>query len=372
MTRPVVLTGGGTGGHIFPMQAIAEALVAEGVAEADIRYVGSRRGQEANLLGGGPFALTLLPGRGLRRSLSLGALRDNASALLALAGALAQAVVLVGRWRPRVVISVGGYAAAAVCTATVLWRRPLVLVDLDATPSATHRALARFATTRCVALGHAGEHVYVTGAPVRAHVRELDRAPTERRRAKLALLDPIEPERRVVVVMTGSLGATRVNQAVLELARLWRDREDRTLVHITGRRDFEIITSAPLEHGVLDYRVLDFADMGTWWAVADVAICRSGALTVAELTTLGLPAVLVPLPGAPGDHQTHNARALCEVGAAVMLRDEECNGETLARAVESILEPERCAEMSRSSLQLARPEAARDIARVALSLRGES
>lgn len=367
MTGPVVLTGGGTGGHIFPMQAIADALVAAGVSERDIRYVGSRRGQETALLGGGSIALTLLPGRGIRRSLAPSAWRDNAGALGALAAAMVRALIDVRRWRPRVVVSVGGYAAAAVATAAVLWRRPLVLVDLDATPSATHRMLARFATVRCLTLGTPSEGVEVTGAPVRFAVLDIDRSPNAREEAKAALDPPIDAARRVVVVMTGSLGATRVNHAVLELAELWSERRDLALVHITGRRDYDMVMAARRDVAGLDYRVVDFADMSTWWAVADLAICRAGATTVAELTTLALPAILVPLPGAPGDHQSHNARALADLGAATMLSDAACTGEELARLADQTLEPVAWAEMSRACTLLARPDAAARIAHVALS-----
>ena len=368
MTGPVVLTGGGTGGHIFPMQAIADALVSAGVAPRDIRYVGSRRGQEEALLGGGPIALTLLPGRGIRRSLSARAWRDNAGALVALAGALARALVEVGRWRPRVVVSVGGYAAAAVASAAVLWRRPLVLVDLDATPSATHRALARFASVRCLALGADGAGVVVTGAPVRAEVLAVDRRASARERAKAAIEPVIDPARRVVVVMSGSLGAARVNRAVLDLAALWRERSDVTLVHVTGRRDYEMVRAARPALEGLDYRVIDFAHMPTWWAVADVAICRAGATTVAELTALAVPAVLVPLPGAPGDHQTHNADALAVAGAARRLSDAACTGAALASTVDEMLRPGVLEEMSRASAALGRRDAATHIAQVITSL----
>jgi len=368
VTGPVVITGGGTGGHIFPMQAIAEALHEAGVAHEDLRFVGSRRGQESTLLGGGPVALTLLPGRGIRRSFAPRAVRDNLGALVALAAAVGRATYVVGRWRPRVVVSVGGYAAAAVATAAVLWRRPLVLVDLDATPSATHKLLARFATTRCVALGTPGPRCVVTGAPVRREIAELDRSGAARAAAKSLLVPAMDQDRRVIVVMTGSLGATRVNRAVINLAGQWSDRTDLTLVHLTGRRDYEmVLRERPLVRG-LDYRIIEFGEMTTWWALADVAICRAGATTVAELTILALPALLVPLPGSPGDHQGHNARALASAGAAIVLADEQCTGDTLAQHVTSLLEPSTWRDMSRASGALARRDAAQQIARVVLEV----
>lgn len=370
MSGPIVLTGGGTGGHIFPMQAIAEALHDAGVDFADIRYVGSRRGQEHDLLGDGAIELVLLEGRGIRRSLSGSAWRDNCVALWGLARAQVRALGYVRAWRPRAVVSVGGYAAAAMASAAVLLRRPLVLVDLDAAPGLTHRVLSRFAAVRCVALGAPGAanaRVVVTGAPVRHEVAEIDRSPNERARARTRLSPPIDEYRRVVVVMTGSLGATRVNLAVLELARLWGERNDVTLVHVTGRRDFDMVVAQRPEVTGLDYRVEAFADMATWWAVADVAICRAGATTVAELTVLSLPAILVPLPGAPGDHQSHNALALSSVGAAVVVPDSACTGEVLARHADAILTPAVLLEMSRASSLLARPDAAESIARTVLA-----
>jgi len=364
---PFVLTGGGTGGHIFPMQAIAEALREAGIDDADMRFVGSRRGQEATLLGDGPIALTLLPGRGLRRSWAPRAVFDNLGALLGLARAVLHSLVIVRRWKPRVVVSVGGYAAAAMSTAAVVWRRPLVLVDLDALPSVTHRLLSRFATVRCVAMGTASAHVVVTGAPVRHDLAELDRSPDERQRAKARLSPPIDSERRVVVVMTGSLGANRVNRAVLDLARRWSRRTDIALVHVTGRRDYDMVMTERPDVEGLDYRVEAFADMATWWAVADLAICRAGATTLAEITVLSLPAILIPLPGSPGDHQGHNAQALSAVGAAALVPDSMCTGEVLARQADAMLTPELWNEMSRSSSLLAQPDAAAAIARVVLT-----
>lgn len=352
------------------MQAIAEALRDAGLSDADLRYVGSRRGQESSLLGPGPVELMLLPGRGLRRSLAPRAWRDNVGALTGLVVALARAMIAVRRWRPRAVVSVGGYAAAAVSTAAVLWRRPLILVDLDATAGLTHRLLARFATVRCVAVGEPGARVVVTGAPVRRAVAEIDRSPDERTRAKARLVPPIDLARRVVVVMTGSLGAARVNAAVCDLARRWSDRDDVTLVHVTGRRDYDAISAQRPAVGALDYRLIDFADMRTWWAVADLAICRAGALTLAELTSVALPAILIPLPGAPGDHQGHNARFLAAAGAAVVVSDGACTGEVLQQRAEALLAHDVLREMSRASSLLARPEAADAIAGVILA-RGE-
>ncbi len=369
MSGPVVITGGGTGGHVFPMQAVAEALRARGLGSTELRFVGSRRGQEAQLLRG-EIALTLLPGRGIRRSLRPRDLVINFGALVGLVTAVAMALVLVRRWRPSVVVSVGGYASFAVSCAAVVWRAPLVLVEFDATPGAAHRLFQRYARTRCCAFDERGDNVVVTGAPLRHAIEDIDRSEAARVAAKASFVPPIESDRDVVVVMTGSLGSTRVNRAVRELARTWADRSDRTLLHVSGRRDYEEFqATSPMTSG-LDYRVSAFADMIELWGVADVAVCRAGAITVAELAVLAIPSVLVPLPGAPGDHQTMNALAVVAAGGARMIRDEECTGDALALLLEETLAPATRAAMEVGARSLAHPRAADAIATVVLDIRG--
>ena len=365
MPRPIVITGGGTGGHLFPMRAVADALTARGVSPGDLRFVGSRRGQEAALLGDGAVSLTRLPGRGLRRSWRGPDVAANVGAVAGLGVALVRATALVARWRPAAVVSVGGYASFATSAAAVLCRRPLVLVDLDATPGAAHRLLARFAARRCVAYDD-GTGATVTGAPVRASLLDVDRSSDARRRARAAQVEPIDDGRTVVVVMTGSLGAARVNDAVSELAQIWSARNDRTLVHVAGRRDYERVRSRRPAVAALDYRILSFADMAELWAVCDVAVCRAGATTIAEVTALGVAAVLVPLPGAPDDHQGRNARVLADAGAAFVLADATCTGAALAAVLDDVAAPERREAMEAAAARLGRRDAADAVALVVL------
>ncbi|MFZ1063721.1 MAG: glycosyltransferase [Acidimicrobiales bacterium] len=371
MRGTIVITGGGTGGHIFPMQAVGEALRARGVAPSALRYVGSRRGQEASLLGSGPVPLTLLPGRGLRRSLTPEAWLANAGAVIGLSAAVLIALVKIGRWWPSVVVSVGGYASFATTFAAWVWRRPLVLVELDAVAGAAHRSFTHYAAKRCTAFASDEPRTIVTGVPLRESLVGLERS-SESRRAACAMMDPpIDPSRDVVVVMTGSLGSARVNGAVTEMAAMWHDRLDRAIVHVSGRRDYaEVMARTPELHG-LDYRVVEFGDMTVLWRLCDVAVCRSGATTVAELTALGIASVLVPLPGAPGDHQTKNAQMLLERGAALVLADVDCSASALAPLVEQILEPRHRSRMQASAKSLGHRDAATSIAQVILDVRGD-
>jgi UDP-N-acetylglucosamine:LPS N-acetylglucosamine transferase len=354
------------------MQAIAEQLHALGVTSDQLRYVGSRRGQEASLLAGGPIALTLLPGRGIQRSLSPTSLVSNLVAVMGLGAAVVSALIKVGAWRPSVVVSVGGYASFAASLAAVVWRRPLVLVEFDATPGASQKILGRFAARRCTSFQSEGPRSVTTGTPLRETIAAIDRSDRARRATREHATPPIQSGRSVVVVMTGSLGAHRVNMAVSALASLWANRDDRTLVHVTGRRDFAEVSVARPETDGLDYRIVEFGDMTELWALCDVALCRSGAITVGELTALANPAVLVPLPGAPGDHQTKNALAVVTAGGARLLSDAQCTGSALATVLDEILVPTTLTAMQTASSSLGRRDGAAAIARVVLDVRGPS
>ncbi len=372
MAGPIVITGGGTGGHIFPMIAIADQLRGLGVDAGDLRFVGSRRGQESTLLATNDVALTLLPGRGFRRSIAPEALLQNLEAAGSLALAVMSALAKIRQWRPSVVVSLGGYASFATSLAAVVWRRPLVLVELDAEPGAAQRLFTRFARARCCAFPSSDPKAVVTGTPLRESIVAVDRSEASRRTARATMDPPIDEDRTVVVVMTGSLGSTRVNQAVSELARRWSSRHDRAILHVAGRRDLDVVRAQAPRGDGLDYRILEFGDMTELWAVADVAICRAGASTVAELTALAIPSVLVPLPHAPGDHQMKNALVVVEAGGARLVLDAECTGAKLDDVLVAMTAPEALDSMGRAAGILGRRDGAVEIARVVAHVGGRS
>ena len=236
--RGTVVAGGGTGGHIVPSLQIARALVERGHAAETIELYGSRRGQEASMWPSLEFPYTLLPGRGLRRSLRPAAWWDNAGAVVGIVWACARALGSFVARRPRVVVIVGGYASFPAGLAAVLTRVPLVSVNTDAVPGAVNGLLGRFAAANAVAFaGTDLPRAHVTGTPVRPELASLERTPEGRARGRAALGLP--PERQTIAAVGGSLGALRINRAVSELARSWADCGGRTLYHVTGRRDYE-------------------------------------------------------------------------------------------------------------------------------------
>lgn len=355
-----VVTGGGTAGHVLPALAIARSLLARGGPGTVVRYVGSRRGMEARLLEGSGLETVLLPGRGIVRRLGLEAL----GAALALAAACVQALLLLARRRPAAVVTVGGYAGAPCSLAAVALGIPLVVVNLDAVPGAAVRLVARFAAASAVALpGTPLPRAVVTGAPVRDEVLALERGPAGRDRARVALGIPAGT--RLVAVTGGSLGARRLNEAARDLAVRLGRRGDVLVYHVAGERDLPALEAlGPLGAGSAGYRLVGFERrLPELLVAADVVVCRAGASTIAELCALGAPSVLVPLPGAPGDHQRANAAVLARRGAAVLVEDAEATGERLAGIVATLLDdPERLAAMGRAAADLGRREAAASVA----------
>jgi UDP-N-acetylglucosamine--N-acetylmuramyl-(pentapeptide) pyrophosphoryl-undecaprenol N-acetylglucosamine transferase len=364
-----VVSGGGTGGHVFEALAIARAIAERGHPPSSIELVGSRRGQEARLLAGEGFPLTLLPGRGIVRRWGRDDLVANAGAVAGLVEAACREVVRMARRRPRVVVSVGGYASFPADLAAAVLGVPMVLVTIDAVPGLVHRIFARLAAANAVALpGTPLPRAVVTGVAVRSEIAAVERSPEAVASARGLLGLP--PDRTTVGVTSGSLGARSVNRAVVDLARRWAGRSDLSLYHVTGRRDWDELRLAPAPAPVpedpdrLLYRMVPFEEhMERLYAATDVMVCRAGASTVSELTVAGVPAVLVPLPGAPGDHQTANASALVDAGAAVLLPDARCDGPALASVLEELVaDPGRLATMAKAARSLGRPDAAAQVA----------
>jgi undecaprenyldiphospho-muramoylpentapeptide beta-N-acetylglucosaminyltransferase len=369
-----IIAGGGTAGHVLPGVAIGRALVERGHDPATVHFVGSDRGIERRLVPEAGFSLTVLPGRGIQRRLGLRATVDNAVALLGLLRACAQAFALVRRRRPAVLVALGGYASVPAALAAIVQRVPIVVAEQNAVPGAANRLVARFARASAVSFPDTAlSRAVVTGNPVRDAVRGVDRD-RDRARARAAL--GIDDGRFLVAAFGGSLGARRINDAVLGAVEQWRERGDVAVRHVIGERDWPKLrkranalaalheTSTSAKH--VQYQAVVYEDdMPTLYAAADLVMCRSGATSVAELATVGLPAILVPLPGAPGDHQTANARALVDVGAAILVPDAQCDAARVdAEVIGLVAEPGMLATMSRAASSVARPDAGDRVARL--------
>lgn len=357
MTAPapaVVIAGGGTGGHLFPGLALADALAAHDVG---VTFVGTANGIEAREVPAAGYPLRLVRGQALRGG---GAGRALLGLVAAVRGAW-QCRAVLAELRPHLVVGVGGYASVAGVLAA--WSRgtPTVLLEQNAIPGAANRLLGRLARRVCVGFAETaaafppGRAVH-TGNPIRARVL----AGTRRAAGAAPGL----------LVFGGSQGAHRLNEAMLDaVRRLGPTARDVAIVHQTGRDDVERVRTGYAGLG-LDARVEPFiTDMGSAYAAADVALSRAGAMSCAELTATGVPAILVPYPFAADDHQRRNAELLVAGGAAEMILDRDLTGERLAAGLSALFgDPARRARMAAAARALGRPDAAERVAAECLRL----
>jgi len=360
----LVVSGGGTGGHVYPALAVVEAMVGQGQTKAadavDVLWVGSKGGIEEGLIAQAGLQFVGLAAGGLRGMGLVVKVRNAAR----LAGGFWQARGVLARFRPDVVLSTGGYASAATTLAAWLKRIPVLIYLPDIVPGQAIQKLSRFAARIAVTSEESCRYfdrnkVVVTGYPVRPEILTLSRAA-----ARQAL--GLDPRSKVLLVFGGSQGARSINQALMAgLASLLPICE---VVHVSGRLDADWVTSAArdLPEAVRPrYHHYDYLhDMPLALAAADLAVARAGAATLGEFPAAGLPAVLVPYPYS-GQHQKPNEDYMAKSGAARVLQDADL-GEKLVPTLLELLDDapswQALTAMKESARSLARPNAAAAIA----------
>lgn len=343
MPHSFLLTGGGTGGHIFPAIAVGRVLRERGNR---LLFVGTQEGMEARLVPEAGFDMEFIRSGGLNRV----ALRQKVETVLGLPASVLGALRLIRAFRPRAVFSMGGFVAAPVMLAALLGRVPLVVMEPNAVPGLANRAVARRVSKALLSFPEAAawfppQVVETTGLPVRAEFFNVQ--------AKQA--GPF-----TVLITGGSRGSRTLNRAARESWPMFRNsRRAVRIVHQTGAAEHEALMQEFSTTG-LEGRVVPFiANMGDAFAEADLVIGRAGAGGVSEIAAAGMPAVLVPFPFAADDHQRKNAEALASAQAARMVLDQEMNGARLFAEVEELRErPGELQQMRERVRQFAHPGAA--------------
>jgi UDP-N-acetylglucosamine--N-acetylmuramyl-(pentapeptide) pyrophosphoryl-undecaprenol N-acetylglucosamine transferase len=359
--RPVLIMAGGTGGHVFPALALARLLRAKSL---EVIWLGTRRGLEARVVPAESFRIEWLSVGGLRGK--------GATTLLAapfqLALALYQALRVMWRHRPAVVVGLGGFVTGPGGVAAWLTGRPLVIHEQNAIAGFTNRCLAKIARQVLAAFPGAfgsGVTTQVIGNPVR---QDIAAAPEPAQRFA-ARTGPIR-----ILVIGGSLGAMKLNSTVpFALAKLG-ESVSYQVRHQAGAKWAEAAQKSYAEAGVSGEVTPFIDDMAAAYQWADLVICRSGALTVSELAAVGVGAILVPFPAAVDDHQTHNARYLVNEGAAVLLPDREVTAERLATELQALCTAGRgkLLAMAERARLLARPQSADELAQACLAYTGSA
>ncbi len=359
----VIIAGGGTGGHLFPGLAVAEEFKNRD-ASTEVIFVGTETGIEARVVPREGYPIRFLRAEGLVGVTYVRKIR----ALLKTVFSVTDSYRIIRTVNPDIVIGVGGYASGAVVLLSSLMSIPTLILEQNAVPGLTNRILGKFVDAVCAGYQESMSFfpkgkTFLTGNPVRRRIAKGDPDAGFR-------LFSLEKGLFTILAFGGSSGARSINRALVEALPYLEDLRDKIqFLHQTGQAEYESVRNSYRAGGFKGTIAPFIYEMGEAYAVADLVISRSGAMTLAELTTLGKPAILVPYPFAAGNHQELNALKLQEIGAAQMIPDRELRGEVLAENIREFTVDEAMREeMKKISRSVGRPDASLRIVDMAMSL----
>ena len=361
----IIVSGGGTGGHIYPALTLIDAIKSKR-PDAEFLYVGTQKGLEADIVpkAGINFTALKLEG-GLERHFTLANISRAANAIWS----IKRASDIVKSFKPDAVVGTGGYVCGPILLAASLMKVPTLIQEQNAVAGVTNKILSKFVNKIAVGTRDALKNFPVdktvyTGNPIRAEVLAAKKSDGLR---EFNFTD----SKPVVLISGGSRGARSINNAMIDVLRSAAQKNSAQFLHVTGKGEFDAVTEKLTD--VLDapnIRVVPYLyNMPQAMAMADVAIFRAGATGLAELTARGVPAILVPYPFAAENHQEFNARALVDAGAAKMILNKDLTAEILSATLDEMLSsPDALKKMSAASLSLGKPHAAAEIADLILAL----
>ena len=365
----IIISGGGTGGHVFPAIAIADALK-ERIPEVDILFVGAQDRFEMEKVPEAGYRITGLPVAGFRRKLSLG----NIAVMIKLFRSLRMANRIIKEFDPDVVVGVGGYASGPVLRAAAVKGVPTLIQEQNSFAGITNKLLAKKASRICVAYYGMEKYfppdkIVITGNPVR---KEFKKIKSEGLRSEGYIFFGLKENLKTLLVMGGSLGARTINTGVMKSIDQLRDSGIQILWQC-GKYYHDTAKSTIEKSGAGNIILKDFITrVELAYAVADVIISRAGAITISELSHSGKPAILVPSPNVAEDHQTKNAMALVNKSAAICIADSEAVERMISEALELLNDQERMKRMSQNILSMAVEDSAGRIAEEVIRLMGDN
>ena len=359
----VIISGGGTGGHIFPAIAIANALKAKH-KDVEILFVGADGRMEMEKVPQAGYEIVGLPIAGFQRKLSL----KNLILPFKIFASMRKAAKVIMKFQPDVCIGVGGYASGPVLRAAQKKGIPTVLQEQNPYAGVTNKILAKQAVAICVAYDRMGrffpeKKIVLTGNPVRSDIKLNNISQSEARTAF-----GMDPDKKTILLFGGSLGARSLNNGLKNSFREIADREDIQIIWQAGKNNFkeyEACETAQLAHVKCQAFI---TEMDKAYAAADVVICRAGALTISELCIVGKPAILVPSPYVAEDHQTQNALALVNQHAAIMVKDKEVQDKLLREAYHLVDNIRQRTLLQKEIKKLGRPNAVDKIINIIASV----
>jgi UDP-N-acetylglucosamine--N-acetylmuramyl-(pentapeptide) pyrophosphoryl-undecaprenol N-acetylglucosamine transferase len=352
----LIISGGGTGGHIFPAIAIANAF-RERHPDAQILFVGARGRMEMTRVPEAGYKIIGLWISGIQRNFTI----SNLLFPVKLVVSYLRAVVIVKRYKPHVVIGTGGYASGPMMIAATRFKVPAIIQEQNSFAGLANKQVADKVSKVCVAYEGMEKYfpsskIVITGNPVRKDILSVDEK-TDRGKIHFGF----EDGRKTLLIIGGSLGARTLNESIISGIDKLIDAEIQVIWQ-TGKAYYEVVQAQVSKYDKRRIRVLDFLkEMDLAYAAADVVISRSGALAVSELCIAHKPCILVPSPNVAEDHQTKNAMALVDKDAAVMVADKDARGKLVDEALKLLFDEQRANKLSENIGRLAKPAATEDI-----------
>ena len=353
----VIISGGGTGGHIFPAIAIADALKKR-FPQADILFIGAKDRMEMDRVPKAGYPIEGLWISGFKRELSL----DNLSFPFKLISSMCKARKILKRFRPDVVIGVGGFASGPTMKAASAMNIPIIIQEQNSFPGVTNKIVAKNASKICVAYDNMdkwfpADRIVLTGNPLRNNIK-----PLEGKRKESVEFFGLNPDKKVILLVGGSQGALGINKGISAQLDTFNDN-DYQMIWQTGKFYYEQALQEVKEKQLQErIKCTVFIDrMDYAYAAADVVISRAGAMSISELSLLNKAVVFVPLPTAAEDHQTKNAQRLVDAKAALLLKNNETEKELLPIVFNLMNDEDRQNEMRDNIRKFAKPNAAEDI-----------
>lgn len=354
----IIIAGGGTGGHVFPAISIADEISEKNNSD-EILFVGTQKGMENELLKKNGYQIKHISSRGF---VGRGLFRTLIASFYALKGLL-DSISIIKKFKPDVALGVGGYVSGPLLLAAVMLRLPTAICEQNTIPGVTNRILGKvvkkiFASFDSSVQYFPSKKVLITGNPIRKNILEIS--------SNARNSDSI-----TVLIFGGSQGAYSLNRAVPE-AFSTIEHSNISIIHQTGKKDFDYVKALYSDNGV-HADVLPFIDdMAGAYGKSDLVIARAGAGTIAEITALGKPSILVPFPYAAHNHQLENAKILEDEGASVLIEDKDATPEKLAHTLTKLLDKDKLNMMSANARKLGKPEASKVIVDELYKLAGEN
>ena len=359
----IAISGGGTGGHVYPAIAIADAIK-QIVPDADLLFVGANGKIEMEKVPNAGYPIKGLWISGLHRKLTF----RNLLFPLKLVHSLFKSWGILRRFKPQVVVGVGGFASGPLLELATRMNIPTLIQEQNSYAGITNKLLAKKVEKICVAYGQMDrffpkEKLILTGNPVRKDFlrNEIDKA------AAFAYFG-LDPSRKTIFVFGGSLGAASINRAIAKNLALLKEQSDVQLLWQVGKLYYEQYKDGEVSQ-LENVSLVPFVDrMDYAYGIADMVVCRAGAGTISELCLVGQAAILIPSPNVAEDHQTKNAIALVERNAALMIPDQEADQEIISAALTLLKDDKKRKTLKENILKMAKPDAAQTIAEEVLSL----